>query len=275
MEGVINLSHRTLSEDEVSLLMRGLKFCPTPPCPDPGQGREDLDKLHRNLRLKSHFEDPSLVQDEIEPGASQADTRNDPNLLSPWPFKHNKFKRPSSWRGPIGPTYLEAFIASNERDYNHRANYRPPLINNVTTKERLALRTLMRDRSIVIKPADKGSSIVIMDRKDYLLEGYKQLSDRTFYMRVKEDLTTKHVKEINDLIEDTYQNTEIDESVRDYLMEKNIKTARFYLLPKIHKKNSATAGPTGRGWHKFANRENFPVCGSFSQPLQQKNQILC
>ena len=37
------------------------------------------------------------------------------------------------------------------------------------------------DKNIVIKPADKGSSIVIMNRADYLKEGYKQLSDTNFY----------------------------------------------------------------------------------------------
>ena len=43
MSGVLNLSNRPLSTEETSLLSRGLKFCLTPPCPDPGQGREDLE----------------------------------------------------------------------------------------------------------------------------------------------------------------------------------------------------------------------------------------
>ena len=49
-------------------------------------------------------------------------------------------------------------------------------------------------------------------------------------MRVKEDLTTKHAKEINDLIEHTYQNTENKEYVRDYLMEKKHKKREILLI---------------------------------------------
>ena len=57
MHGVLNLSTRPLSKEEISLLSRGLKFCPTPPCPVPGLGRDDLDELHRSLRLMAHFYD--------------------------------------------------------------------------------------------------------------------------------------------------------------------------------------------------------------------------
>ena len=74
-----------------------------------------------------------------------------------------------------------------------------------------------------------------MNRADYLREGYKQLSDVNFYTHLEEDLTKKHMDEIKGIVEDMYQNTEIDETVRDYLIKDSGKTARFYLLPKIHK----------------------------------------
>ena len=117
----------------------------------------------------------------------------DDNLLSLTPFKHNKFKVKSSWRGPVGPTNLEAFIASNERDYNHRPNYTPPSKQNLSTLERKALKLLKQDTSIVIKPADKGTTVVVMNRLDYLTEGYKQLGDDKYYRLVDEDLTNKHM----------------------------------------------------------------------------------
>ena len=129
MNGVMNLSNRTLSKEEISLLSRGLKFCPTPPCPDQGQRREDLEALHRRMRLLSHFEDQD---DDDNLNESTANDPLDGNLLSLTPFKHNKFKVKSSWRGPVGPTNLEAFIASNERDYNHRPNYTPPSKQNLS-----------------------------------------------------------------------------------------------------------------------------------------------
>ena len=53
---VVNLSKHRLSGPELSVLRKGLTFCPTPGEPDMGELRRDLDKFHRNLKLKSHFE---------------------------------------------------------------------------------------------------------------------------------------------------------------------------------------------------------------------------
>ena len=44
---------------------------------------------------------------------------------------------------------------------------------------------LAEDGSIIIKPTDKGSCVVVWDREDYLAEGYKQLSDSPTYVEVK------------------------------------------------------------------------------------------
>ena len=41
---------------------------------------------------------------------------------------------------------------------------------NLTNAEREALQDLMYDKNIVIKPADKGSAIVIWDKQDYFKE---------------------------------------------------------------------------------------------------------
>ena len=53
------------------------------------------------------------------------------------------------------------------------------------------MQSLGEDRFIIIKPADKGSCVVVWDREDYLLEGYKQLSDTSTYNYVE-------VKKYND-----------------------------------------------------------------------------
>ena len=43
---------------------------------------------------------------------------------------------------------------------------------------------LADDRSIVVKKADKGSTVVIWDRNDYILEAEKQLCDANVYKDV-------------------------------------------------------------------------------------------
>ena len=43
------------------------------------------------------------------------------------------------------------------------------------------MRSLHNDRSVVIKPAEKRSAVVVWDRTDYLKEAERQLSDGKAY----------------------------------------------------------------------------------------------
>lgn len=55
---------------------------------------------------------------------------------------------------------------------------------------------LKSNMNIVIKPADKGSAVVVMNTTDYIREAEKQLSNTSHYQRIPEDLTTKHEREV-------------------------------------------------------------------------------
>ena len=46
---------------------------------------------------------------------------------------------------------------------------------------------LRDDPSIIIKEADKGSAVVVLDREDYLREANSQLSDQDVYRVVNGD----------------------------------------------------------------------------------------
>ena len=46
---------------------------------------------------------------------------------------------------------------------------------------------LRDDPTIIIKGADKGSTVVVWDREDYLKEAYKQLEDKDVYEEVQND----------------------------------------------------------------------------------------
>ncbi|VDL85846.1 unnamed protein product [Schistocephalus solidus] len=50
--------------------------------------------------------------------------------------------------------------------------------------EQDALRTLNADRSIMILPADKGRSTVVLDKSEYLRKANTQLDDRHAYLRL-------------------------------------------------------------------------------------------
>ena len=48
----------------------------------------------------------------------------------------------------------------------------------------LVMRALTVDQNIIIKPADKGSCVVVWDRKDYLAEADSQLKDNERPMKI-------------------------------------------------------------------------------------------
>ena len=50
--------------------------------------------------------------------------------------------------------------------------------SNLTKRERDAICSLKNDNSIIIKEADKGCAVVVLDRDDYLKEAKNQLNGR-------------------------------------------------------------------------------------------------
>ena len=95
---------------------------------------------------------------------------------------------------------------------------------------------LKSNPEIVIKKADKGSAVVVMNTTDYLIEGYRQLSDQNFYIKIREDPTEKISEKICKVLIEMKNLKLITEKNFEFLNIKNLTAGRFYLLPKIHKK---------------------------------------
>jgi hypothetical protein len=241
-KSVVNLSRHELTQEEISVLSKGIKFCPTPGPPDPGAQREGMNNLQRRLRQIAFYEDlennlPASSQ-STGPAATILATPVDndvDNINSLQTFRHQKFKLKSTGAGPPGPQNLEAMILANELDFNRRPIYKPTKYRNLSQGQASAIKSLTNNHNIVVKPVDKGQAICVLNREDYLREGYKQLSDRTKYRKVEEHLTEKHRGEVQNLVEEAYQNGEIHETVKYYLTDKTCKTPSLYLLPKIQK----------------------------------------
>ena len=86
---------------------------------------------------------------------------------------------------------------------------------NTSKEEWQTIRAFSDDRTIIIKRADKGSSAVVWDRMDYLLEAEKQLSDTNVYKNVdfKEKLLTDLVKTSNNIFLKLKQNFLISSNI--------------------------------------------------------------
>ena len=61
----------------------------------------------------------------------------------------------------------------------------PSKQSNLTPDKSAALINLQKRDDIVIKPADKGGTVVVWDRKLYIKEAYKQLDNPNNYQKLK------------------------------------------------------------------------------------------
>ena len=116
-----------------------------------------------------------------------------------------------------------------------------PTINrkkNMKIAEFKALKDLYFKNDIVIKPADKGGSIVIMNTADYILEAERQLNNQDHYERLPEDPTQKYNVHINNMLNQAWRLNIIEENTYVNLHTKHPRIPTFYLLPKIHKPNN-------------------------------------
>ncbi|XP_078362365.1 uncharacterized protein LOC144646592 [Oculina patagonica] len=94
---------------------------------------------------------------------------------------------------------------------------------------------LQHRTDIVIKPADKGSGTVVMNRQDYLKECHRQLNDAKFYKKVTKDPTPDVNKRVQKYLDGLLKDKAIDKNTYKYLSPVNPRPGRFYILPKLHK----------------------------------------
>ena len=145
------------------MLEKGLSFVPALEKVDKWQVEKDLGKLARDIRLKMHY------LDEPTPTFS----------------KTPAFKVASSWTPLICDTQLEIYLSELEEEILKIDEAGQNYLLNLTKAEREALQVLIYEKNIAIKPADKGSAILICDKQNYLKEFQLQLGNKSVYEEMK------------------------------------------------------------------------------------------
>jgi hypothetical protein len=80
-----------------------------------------------------------------------------------------RFVKKSNWISKLSKnTRLESVIDLIKSDIKHNVDVHVPKTDNLTQTERSALRDLQERNYIIIKLADKGSAVVVMDKATYL-----------------------------------------------------------------------------------------------------------
>ena len=199
---------------QISVLNRGLTFIPSSRSDLhlTKTTRIDLQNYHRKLKLATYFEHKHKQEPQ-------------------------KFTPPSTWtpsNGCLPPELLE--LIKKDCELFDRSTRTFPAQPNLTEQEEQALLQLARNRNIVIKPADKGSATVILDRDQYIWEGLRQLGDPVYYKKLTAPIYPQTIPMVQQVLERLMDKRYIDRKQKLYLSGPPIPRARyFYMLPKIHK----------------------------------------
>ncbi|BHF63907.1 hypothetical protein SprV_0200690200 [Sparganum proliferum] len=100
--------------------------------------------------------------------------------------------------------------------------------------ERDALRELKADKDLVIVPADKGRSTVVLDRKEYLQKAKGLLEDRQFYVPCATNPVKALTREINATLLALENSGAIIQTKRRMARPQDTTLTGFYGLPKVH-----------------------------------------
>lgn len=227
---IVNLSSKTLTPAQESVLQKGLGFAySTPEIPEHAV---TLERMTRSYRLRYYFRDAETT---------------DPAMIPP-------FKPPSRWQPPKASPEIETYLQSLPSRLDHIPvdSFRP----NLRKSERAALRELRNDNTVVIKKADKGSCVVMEDRDVYIQDGLNHLSDVAIYREVEEDPTNQLAIAINAYVKMIHHKGFISNQMKEYLTfdePERVRTHQAYFLKKIHKNEHAVrpivsgcSGPTER-----------------------------
>ena len=137
---------------------KGLDYAPIQKTINQPEIKQDFEEFCRKMRLKWHF-------------------RNDP---TPEFTTAPAFNPKSTWKPPNGSPSLELFLSQVEKDLLEMSKASLGY-SNFSKEEWQSLRPLADGRNIFIKKADKGSCVVVWDRKDYIAEAEKQLNNKSVY----------------------------------------------------------------------------------------------
>lgn len=227
---MVNKSSHILTETERVALNKGISFCPTTKVDWFGL-EMNLHALFRNIKLKVMFGD--IFFDVSQKNISEI-TLRDVGLC-----------KKSNFTPVINSSAIDTFIAAVKNgvcDLRERINPCIPR-SNMSKAEKAAIRGLAQNDTFIIKPADKGGALVVMDTSLYLQEIMRQLDDRSVYEPLPGNPKFRLSRLIEQFTEEALMAGIIDKSLKEYLNVDHPTTPVIYCLPKIHK---SLVSPPGR-----------------------------
>ena len=108
---------------------------------------------------------------------------------------------------------------------------------NITREERKAIEELRKDDTKMILTADKGVSMVVMNRDDYHQKA-EALLQESAYRNITSDPTNKYKNKLIGLLKSIKTGGGINETTYKKLYPTGAGSPKFYGLPKLHKEST-------------------------------------
>ena len=97
------------------------------------------------------------------------------------------------------------------------------------------IKNLARDKSIIITKADKGRTVVLLDREEYINKMENLISDHTTFKQIYEDPTIAEEDRLTRKLRQMKERDFITEQEYNHCYPSGSQPARLYGLPKVHK----------------------------------------
>lgn len=150
----------SLSELQRDLLNKGLSFVPSLNIGRDQKSQWDIQQYHRKIKLAVYYRNS---------------TKKEPH----------HFTGPSTWTPPLErlPPAVGELIKKDLKAFKNKFRFIQEDLN-ISVEESRALMELQKKKNIVIKPADKGSVVVVLDREQHIFEVERQLKDSEYYEKL-------------------------------------------------------------------------------------------
>ena len=107
---------------------------------------------------------------------------------------------------------------------------------NISKEEAWAIKELKKDQDRMVLTADKGVSMVVMDREEYERKSEDLLNQPT-YRVLPSDPTTKQKNKLIAILKNIKSEGGINDNIYRKLYPTGAGTPKYYGLPKVHKKD--------------------------------------
>lgn len=177
----------------------------------------DVHKFTRKLHIKRYMlSNPMNGVGNVMRGEYQHSNLSNASLFNP--------------PGPVAPAirvFRDVVLRDLEQIRVKKANLHKDL--------QVGLESLCHNKSLVIRPADKGGGIVILDRCDYQREMHRLVDDTETYTVLQRDPLVRYKKELESIVEVGFRRGILNDKERRFLVPSAPCTPVIYYLPKVHK----------------------------------------